>query len=80
MNPLEQAVSHYATLIDNVFTQLETDNVGFIGDPVFEGQLEPEMEKSRVKGRGKWMPPSNKWWSPPPSLPRWTRWRNMCSR
>jgi len=32
-----------------------------IGDPVFKGQLSPNEEKERVKGRGKWMSATKGW-------------------
>ncbi len=36
-----------------------------IGNPVFEGQFTPEIQKKRVLGRGKWMPPKQGKWASP---------------
>lgn len=55
-----------------IFTEIEgigkiptpQEHFGFadgIGDPIFEGQLQPEEEAKSVIGRGKWMSPETGW-------------------
>ncbi|MGF1658593.1 MAG: Dyp-type peroxidase [Rubrimonas sp.] len=43
---------------------IPSEHFGFadgIGDPVFEGQYEPDVMRQKVIGRGKWMSPARGW-------------------
>lgn len=60
----QSASAIFRTLPDGRKVPTPLEHFGFadgIGDPVFTGQLDPEEERTRVIGRGKWMGPKAGW-------------------
>ncbi len=60
----QAATALFATLPDGSRQPTPQEHFGFvdaIGDPVFEGQDDPEVMKRRVIGRGEWMGPKTGW-------------------